>query len=213
MLRELTVDNFIKELGSNSPAPGGGSVAALSASLASALNSMVFNLTIGKKAYNELEEDKKNAINDSLNKADDLGQEFLGIMEEDTKVFLMVMDAFKLPKETEEEKNIRREKIDEAYKLALDVPFKLSKKAFELYESIEVAVNYGNINAISDAGVAALLIQTAIESAILNVKINLSSVKDESLKNSIKNQCEELITKGREKRDQLLKIVETKIGA
>lgn len=213
MLRELTVDNFIKELGSNSPAPGGGSVAALSASLASALNSMVFNLTIGKKAYNELEEDKKNCIKDSLNKTNNLGQEFLNIMEEDTTVFLMVMDAFKLPKETEEEKNIRREKIDEAYKLALDVPFKLSKKAFELYENIEVAVNYGNINAISDAGVAALLIQTAIESAILNVKINLSSVKDESLKNSIKNQCEELITKGREKRDQLLKIVETKIGA
>lgn len=213
MLRELTIDSFTKELSSNSPAPGGGSVAALSASLAASLNSMVFNLTIGKKAYNEYDEDIKKAINKSLEASEALRENFLKTMEEDTEVFMKVMAAFKLPKDTEEEKATRKEKIEEAYKLALDVPFNLSKMSYELYEHIAIAVKYGNVNAISDAGVAALLLQTAIESAVLNVKINLSSIKDEEIKNNIKSQCENLVLQGQEKRNELLKLVEEKIGA
>ncbi len=211
MLKDLTVENFLNELASNSPAPGGGSIAALSASLAAALNSMVINLTVGKKAYNAYDESVKESITESLNKTLQLKEEFLNIMEEDTQVFLKVMDAFKMPKETEEEKKLRKQKIDEAYKLALDVPRKLSKKAFQLYDYLKVSVEYGNINAISDAGVAALLLQTAIESAVLNVKINLSSVEEEEIRNSIKNECKELVEQGRHFRDELLVIVENKI--
>ncbi|MBU5590807.1 cyclodeaminase/cyclohydrolase family protein [Clostridium sp. MSJ-4] len=212
MLKELTVENFAKELASKSPAPGGGSAAALSATLAAALSSMVFNLTIGKKSYEALEEEEKKNIIKALEKTESMREEYIDLMEEDTKVFLKVMEAFKMPKETEEEKKIRKEKIDEAYKLALEVPNKLSKNCFELYKYIEVATNYGNINAISDAGVSALLIQSALEGAILNVKINLSSVEDDSLKEELSTQCENLVRNGRKKRDELLRIVEKKIG-
>ncbi|WP_032121727.1 cyclodeaminase/cyclohydrolase family protein [Clostridium amazonitimonense] len=212
MLKELTVENFAKELASKSPAPGGGSAAALSATLAAALSSMVFNLTIGKKSYEALEEEEKKNIIKALEKTENMREEYIDLMEEDTKVFLKVMEAFKMPKETEEEKKIRKEKIDEAYKLALEVPNKLSKNCFELYKYIEVATNYGNINAISDAGVSALLIQSALEGAILNVKINLSSVEDDSLKEELSTQCENLVRNGRKKRDELLRIVEKKIG-
>ncbi len=212
MLSELKVKEFIGELASNSPAPGGGSVAALSSSLAAALTSMVFNLTIGKKVYNNYDESIKDKIKTNLEVSLKLKDEFIAFMEEDTEVFLKVMDAFKLPKDTEAEKAVRKSAIDKAYKLALDVPYRLAKTSSSLYDSISVAVTYGNINAVSDAGVAALMLQSAIESAVLNVKINLSSLEEGQEKNNIKNYCNELICQGRKRRDEILEIANSKIG-
>lgn len=212
MLSELKVKEFIGELASNSPAPGGGSVAALSSSLAAALTSMVFNLTIGKKVYNNYDESIKDKIKTNLEVSLKLKDEFIAFMEEDTEVFLKVMDAFKLPKDTEDEKAVRKSAIDKAYKLALDVPYRLAKTSSSLYDSISVAVTYGNINAVSDAGVAALMLQSAIESAVLNVKINLSSLEEGEEKNNIKSYCNELICQGRKRRDEILEIANSKIG-
>lgn len=207
MLDTKSVREFISELGSNSPVPGGGSVAALSSSLASALSSMVFNLTVGKKAYNSLSEEEKAQVNSSLEVTSELKDEFLDLMNEDTVAFNSVMEAFKLPKETEEEKSIRSEKIQEGYKVAIAVPLEVAKRTFNLYEHILVAVKYGNKNAISDGGVAALMAQSAIEGAILNVRINLSGLKDEEYKKTIESEINMLSVNGLEKQKQILNIV------
>ena len=211
MLNELTIKEFINELSSNSPAPGGGSVAALSAALSAALNSMVFNLTVGKKVYNEYGDEEKEIINSSLEKSNVLKDVFLDYIEKDTEAFMEVMAAYKLPKDTEEEKNYRKNKIEESYKLALEVPRSLYLKSIELYDYIEHAVKLGNINAVSDAGVAALLLQTAIESAVLNVKINLTSLKDDNFRSLLTKECEEVIKSGLNRRNKILDSVEKKI--
>jgi formiminotetrahydrofolate cyclodeaminase len=211
MLQNLNVKEFIDELSSNSPAPGGGSAAALSAALASALGSMVFNLTINKKAYNEYEEDIKNNILKSLENTDTNKNEFLNLMDKDAEEFLELMSAFKLPKNSEEEKNLREIKIQEGYQKALEIPYKVANKAFELYKYIEIAAKYGNKNAISDAGVAALLVQTAVESAVLNVKINLSSIKDEEYKIEIEKQCKLIVEEGMIKKNSIIDIVNSKL--
>lgn len=211
MLRKMQLVEFVEELASNSPAPGGGSAAALSASLSSALCSMVFNLTIGKKAYNNLEEDKKKLIDEGLKETASLKDEFLEVIDKDSDEFLELMKAFKLPKETEEEKTKRNEEINKGYERALKVPYELAQKAFKVYDFIYTASVYGNKNAISDAGVSALLLQTAIEGAVLNVKINLSSIDDQQGKGQIQRKCDELVENGRKKRDEILDIVNSKI--
>lgn len=211
MLEKKTVKEFVEELASSSPAPGGGSVSAISASLASALTSMVCNLTVGKKSYNELEEDKKASIDETLKACEELKFKFLDLMNEDTEVFLELMKTFKMPKDTEEEKKVRSEKIQLGYKKSLEVPLSTAKAAFELYKYILIAAQYGNKNAVSDAGVAALMTQSAIEAAILNVKINMSSIKDEEYKNGIGKDIENISSESTRLREEILKIVNSKI--
>jgi methenyltetrahydrofolate cyclohydrolase len=208
MLDEKTVREFINELGSNSPAPGGGSVAALGASLASSLSAMVFSLTVGKKVYNEYSNEDKIKIDKSLEKCLKYNDEFLELMNKDTEVFLVLMSAFKLPKETIEEKSARSIKIQEGYQKALEIPMMVADEAYKIYEYVKIAASLGNKNAISDAGVSALMLQASIESAILNVKINLSSIKDETYKGEIITRCDCLIKNGRLKRDEILAIVD-----
>lgn len=211
MLEKKTVKEFVEELASSSPAPGGGSVSAISASLASALTSMVCNLTVGKKAYNELDEDKKVSIDETLKACEELKFKFLDLMNEDTEVFLELMKTFKMPKDSEEEKKVRSENIQLGYKKSLEVPLSTAKAAFELYKYILIAAQYGNKNAVSDAGVAALMTQSAIEAAILNVKINMSSIKDEEYKNGIGKDIENISSEGTRLREEILKIVNSKI--
>jgi len=207
MLDQKTVREFINELGSNSPAPGGGSVAALGASLASALGAMVFNLTVGKKAYNEYSDEDKMLVNKNLEQCLEQKDKFLELMNKDTEAFLILMSAFKLPKETEEEKKVRSLKIKEGNQKALEIPLTVAEESYKIYEYIRIAAILGNKNAISDAGVSALMLQASIESAILNVKINLSSIKDEAYKEEIKTRCNELVEQGRLKRDEILSVV------
>lgn len=211
MLDQKTVREFINELGSNSPAPGGGSVAALGSSLASALCSMVFNLTIDKKVYNAYSEEDKMIVDKNLEQCLNHKEEFLDLMNSDAEVFLTLMSAFKLPKQSDEEKKIRSKKIQEGYKAALEIPLKVAEDSYKIYMHVKVAAELGNKNAISDAGVAALMLQASIESAILNVKINLSSIKDETYKEEVTSRCKELVQCGREKRDEVLAIVHESI--
>ncbi len=211
MLQNLTVKGFIDELGSKSPAPGGGSVAALSASLASSLASMVFNLTIGKKEYMEYEKSLKENIDEASEKVNMCKEEFLELMERDTNAFLSLMDAFKMPKNTEEEIKERKEKIAQGNKEALEIPLEVANKAYELYDYIFIAVKYGNKNAVSDAGVAASLTATALEGAILNVKINIMGLKDEAYKEELKNKCNELLEKSKNRKQEIMGIIEEKL--
>ncbi|MBK5240542.1 cyclodeaminase/cyclohydrolase family protein [Clostridium sp.] len=211
MLDQKTVREFIKELGSNFPAPGGGSVAALGSSLASALCAMVFNLTVDKKTYNEYSEENKMIVDKNLAQCVNHKEEFLDLMNSDAEVFLSLMSTFKLSKQSDEEKKLRSQKIQEGYKAALEIPMKVAEESYKIYMHVKIAAELGNKNALSDAGVAALMLQASIESAVLNVKINLSSIKDETYKEEITSKCEKLIKCGRKKRDEVLAIVNESI--
>ncbi|GAA0124105.1 cyclodeaminase/cyclohydrolase family protein [Clostridium sp. ATCC 25772] len=211
MLDKKTIREFMSELASNSPAPGGGSVSAVAASLSASLVSMVCNLTIGKKSYEALSEEEKLQVDNSLKVCDVVKDEFLDLMNEDTEVFLELMKAFKMPKESDEEKKARSAKIQLGYKGSLEVPLKTAKKTFSLYDYILAVAKYGNKNAVSDAGVAALMAQSGLESAILNVKINVTSIKDEEYVKNVKAEIEHLVNDGRARRDEILAIVESKL--
>ncbi len=174
MLTHKTVKEFLDELASSSPAPGGGSVAALCGSLASALCSMVCRLTIGKKKYADVS-DELQAV---LEKTEFYRNEFTRLIDEDTKVFNLVMEAYKLPKETEEDLAARSAAIEEALKKAVDVPMEVLKYTSEVIELAINVANKGNINSISDASVGALLLQTTGLSALYNILINLKSIQD-----------------------------------
>lgn len=212
MLQQLTLKDFVDELGSKSPAPGGGSIAALSASLASALAAMVFNLTIGKKEYMEYEDKLRKNIDESLEKVQFHKEEFLNLMERDTDAFLSLMEAFRMPKNTEEEAKARKEKINQGNKESLELPLEVAEKAYKLYDYIYTAVKYGNKNAVSDAGVAASLVQTAVEGAILNVKINITGLKDEERKKELKDRCNNLLKESKKIKEDIMGIIEAKLA-
>ena len=207
MLDKMHINEFIDDLASNLPAPGGGSVAALCGSLGAALTSMVFNLTVGKKAYLALGDDERESVDAGLVKANELKDEFLKLMNEDTEAFNKLMAAFKMPKETEEEKSVRSQIIQEAYKGATNVPLEVARKAYDIYEIIEIAIDHGNKNAISDAGVAALLAQATIEGAIMNVKINLGSIKDEEFTSAIREEIRVISEDGMRLQQEILATV------
>lgn len=207
MLDNMHINEFVNELASDSPAPGGGSVAALCGSLGAALTSMVFNLTIGKKVYLTLSEEEKASIDIGLFKATELKAEFLRLINEDIEAFNKLMAAFKMPKETEEEKIERSLAIQDAYKDATNVPLEVARKAYDIYEIIEIAIDHGNKNVISDAGIAALLAQTTIEGAIMNIKINLGSIKDEEFTASLREEIKVISEDGIRLQQEILKII------
>ena len=172
----LTVNDFLKQLSSDAPAPGGGSASALAGALAAALVNMVANLTRGKEKFAEVEDEMVKLAQD----AEDIRQQLMSLMEEDTKAFQQVMSAFRLPKETENEKKQRQDKIQEAMIYAAEVPLKTAQTALKVLELAQIAAEKGNPNAASDAGVATLLAWAAVEGAALNVKTNLGFIKDKS---------------------------------
>lgn len=188
MLIEKTVRGFIDETASNSPAPGGGSIAALSASSSAALIAMVANLTVGKEKFTDVEEEMQEVIR----KATAFKDMFLEYIDKDANSFNAAMAAFKLPKETEEEKAHRAKMIQEGYKGAANVPFTVGKEAFKLMELAEFVVEKGNQNAVTDGAVAAMQARTAVHSAFYNVKINLGSIKDEEYVAKMRSEMKEL---------------------
>jgi len=208
MLIDKKVHNFLDELASNSPTPGGGSVAALAGALGAALISMVGNLTIGKKKYEDVEEDIKKIISSS----EKLRYELSQLIEEDVMAFNNFMATYKMPKETEDEKKIRAEKIQESLIEAAKVPLTVAYKCLEVLSLSKEVAEKGNINVISDAGVAALMAEAALESAILNVKINLTMIKDEKVRTELSSSIKEILLKEKEQKEKVLEIIDGKIG-
>lgn len=169
-----SINAFLDELASSSPAPGGGSVAALSGALGAALTSMVCNLTIGKKKYADVEEDMKKILTES----EKLRATFAALAGKDIQAFDKVMEAYALPKDTEPQKALRAAAIREATKEATLVPLEVMKHCIDALALAKEVAAKGNTNSVSDAGVSALMLHAACESAALNVRINLTGITD-----------------------------------
>ena len=173
-LTDKPVTNFLDQLASNAPAPGGGSVAALSGALGAALVSMVCNLTLRKKGYDDVQDD----IKDLVARSEVLRHELTDLLEEDVAAYTAYSQAAKMPRTTEEEKAQRKEAMQAALKNATDVPIRIAEAAVKVMGLCRPAAEKGNKWAVSDAGVAVLMAEAALRSAALNVLINLGSIKD-----------------------------------
>ncbi|QEK13082.1 cyclodeaminase/cyclohydrolase family protein [Crassaminicella thermophila] len=188
MLVDMNLKAFLDKTASSDPVPGGGSIAALGGAISAALTEMVAALTIGKKKYVEVEEEMKEVAKAAL----EFRNKFVDDIDRDSDAFNEVMAAFKLPKETEEEKEKRKAAIQEATKKAALVPLEVAKDAFKIMEVIEKVVVKGNQNAVTDGAVAAMMARTAVLSALYNVKINLGSIKDEAFVEKVTKEVEVL---------------------
>lgn len=174
MLTERTVSQFLDELASHSPAPGGGSVAALSGAVGAALTSMVCHLTIGKKKYADVQEE----ISMVLDQSERLRRELTELIDKDTDAFNMVMAAFGLPKSNEQEQTARNAAIQEATKQATLVPLSVMSLCEQSLHLAATVAAKGNRNSASDAGVSALMLQASCAGAALNIRINLGGISD-----------------------------------
>ncbi|NMB41803.1 MAG: cyclodeaminase/cyclohydrolase family protein, partial [Firmicutes bacterium] len=143
--------------------------------------------------------------------AEDIRQQLMSLMEEDTKAFQQVMSAFRLPKETEDEKKQRQDKIQEAMIYAAKIPLKTAQTALKVLELAQIAAEKGNPNAISDAGVAALLAWAGVEGAALNVKINLGSIKNEKIQQQLEAAIDAVTSTAKELRDKIVLEVKAKL--
>ena len=206
-LASLKVSDFLSELASKSPAPGGGSVAALSGALGSSLTSMVCNLTIGKEKYKNVEDE----IIQILKKSENLRKKLTELIDKDTEAFNDVMKAFKMPKETENQIKKRKQAIQNGYKTASQVPFETAQTCEKILDIAMFVAKNGNENSITDSGVSALIAKAGVEGAILNVKINLGSIQDEEFVKKLSSKLDKMDINCKQKTEEILKIVHNKM--
>ena len=175
-LVEQRVIDFVAATASKEPTPGGGAIAALTAATGAALAEMVANLTFGKKGYEAVQTE----MEELQAKAEAIRNRMLELSQADADVFNIFMNALGLPKNTDEEKAARTAAIQQAYKDAAMVPFEIGELANQIFDLAELASRKGNQNLITDGIIAAINARAAVKSAFLNVRINLSGIKDES---------------------------------
>jgi len=212
MLVERTVKEFIGDVASSNPTPGGGSVAALVGSIGGALTNMVGNLTIGKKIYEEVPAEMKEKMEKNAKDVEKVVERLVDLIDEDSTAFDGVMSAFKLPKDSEEDKEKRSIAIQEGYKKALEVPLSCAKECYKILELQDVFATHGNINAITDVGVGTLLAYSGLEGALFNVTINLKSIKDETYRKKTEETVNNLLKDGKELKEELLRVVYNRLG-
>ncbi len=205
--RDQKLDDFLEDLASSKPAPGGGSAAAVAGALGAALSSMVANLTLGKKKYKEVEDE----FEDILERAEKLRGDFLKAIAEDIEVYNEVMAAYGLPKETEEEKEKRRQTLQSALKGATEPPFKMAELAVEVLGLSKECAESGNEHAVTDAGASAILAEATVQTSLLNVDINLSSISDSSFVEEGKQRRKNLSEKAKKRMEEVLEITNEKI--
>ena len=185
-LKTLSVQDFVTAAASEAPTPGGGAVAAVTAATGAALAEMVANLTIGKKGY----EDVKDVMVDLQQRAQVIRERSLELAQADADAFGLFMNALALPKETDEEKAIRKEALQNAYKSAGSVPFEIGELANQIFDLADIAVQQGNTNLVTDGAIAAINARAAVRAAFLNVRINLMGIKDEAFNKEMREKME-----------------------
>lgn len=207
-LVKMTVKGFAEETSRESPAPGGGSVAAYMGALGAALGTMVANLSSHKPGW----DDRWEEFSRWADKGQALSDELLVLVDEDTRAFNKIMEAFGLPKKTDEDKRLRSEAIQAATLFATQVPLQTMQAAFGAFELCQAMAEQGNPNSVSDAGVGALAARAAVLGAGLNVKINATSLKDRETADKMIAEAEQLIAEAQKKEAEIIGIVERKIN-
>jgi len=208
MQSEKPLQTFLNELASSAPAPGGGAAAALCGALSGALTSMVCNLTIGKKKFIAVEPEMQTVLEHS----ERLRRRFTKLIEEDELAFNVLIDAFKLPKDTEAEKEIRTAKVQEATKKAALAPLEMMNLCCELLPLALAGAVKGNPNVVSDAGVSAITAGAAAQAAALNVHINLLGIKDRVWAEEKFAEMNRMLKEVKEMSDTVMKAVTQKLS-
>ena len=207
-LVKLDLRQFCNETLSDSPAPGGGSVAALLGALGTSLGGMVANLSAGKRGW----EDQLAFFSNWAVKAQQLKDEMLFLVDEDTAAFNKVMVAFALPRESAAEKAARTEAIQAASKYAAEIPLRVMETAAKAYDLLAAMAEKGNPASISDVGVGLLAVRACIEGAGLNVRINLAGLKDEKVKTALREELRKIRSDSEARFKTVYGAVDTKLG-
>lgn len=203
MLADLTIKDFLDRVASGDPIPGGGSVAALNGAIAAALAMMVARLTIGRKEY-EMSEEVMLHVQALTSR---LQGEFVALIEKDAEAYNAVFACFKMPKHTDEEKKNRSTAIQEATKQAAFVPLEVARKAVEMMSVIADVARLGNRNAVTDACISMMTAQTAVLSALMNVRINLISLKDKELAERLQDEADTIEQLAHQQSKELLNAI------
>jgi len=206
-LVNMSLESFMHETASESVAPGGGSVSAYMGSLGAALGAMVANLSAHKRGWDERWEE----FSEHAEEGKRIREDLLKLVDEDTRAFNAIMDAFRMPKTTDSELAQRKKAIEEATLEAIRVPFSVMEKAFSGFALAEAMVEKGNPGSVTDAGVGALALQAAIEGAWLNVRVNATEMKDHPEVGRILASGEEILNKSKDYRDKILEQVHTSL--
>lgn len=207
MIKEQQIQVFLDELASSASTPGGGGAAAIMGAMGAALVSMVCNLTVGKEKYADVEDELKAVLEQS----EALRARLTDMIQADVEVFDRVMASYGMPKSTDEEKAARSAEIQEALKAATDVPLECAKASAEVIALSRAAAEKGNLNVISDAGVAVVAGFAALKSAALNVNINIGGIKDEAFVADRRQQLFEVLDGCGWDTEEIYQIVERKL--
>jgi formiminotetrahydrofolate cyclodeaminase len=205
---DMGVQEFIEELASNSPAPGGGSVAALAGSLSAALTSMVAQLTANQSGASEQERERMRQV---LDQAPSLMHSLGKHVDEDTAAFNRVMDAYRMPKGTGDEREQRSRSIQQALQAAAEHPLRVAGECLQLLDCCRAAVQYGNPNALSDAGVAVLMAHSGVVGALLNVTINLGGIKDPECRERMQAEKDRIAKAADELRREIMETLSARL--
>ena len=207
MINDKPIHQFLDELASKHPTPGGGSAAAIIGAMGAALVSMVCHLTIGKKNYEAVEAEMR----ELLERAEKLRERLTALVQTDVEAFDRVMVAYGLPKDSDEQKQVRSQAIQDALKAATDVPLECAKAAAEIVESSRIAAEKGNRNVVSDAGVAVVAGYAALRSAALNVQVNTAAIKDQAFVSSRLKELDEILAHAEQANREIYRIVQEKL--
>lgn len=207
MLADLTIKGFLAETAGSAPVPGGGSISALNGAIAAALTEMVANLTIGRKKYAEVEGQMRTIATEAVL----IRKRLTEYIDRDSEAYDRVFSAFKLPKETPEQQAARSREIQDATKEAANVPMRVAHEIGSVMETIIFVAHKGNQNAITDACVAMMAARACVLGALLNVRINLASIKDEEFVRTMSRQADELEATAIRAERKLLDWVKTKL--
>lgn len=205
--KNQSLQDFLNRTAANTPVPGGGSISALNGAIASALAEMLANLTIDKKNYTEVEDEMKTTIHDMGL----LRTRFLEDIDRDAEAYKLMFEAFKLPKETEEQKLNRINQIQHATKQATLIPMEIAQRAFTLMDTIAYTTRNGNKNAITDGCISMMTCRTAVLGALLNVRVNLGSIKDTDFVKLLGDKCSSMEVEVIQKEQKLIDWVKTSL--
>lgn len=211
MLVDMTIRDFMEDLQAKDTTLVGGSAAALVGSVGTALMTMVGNLTFGKKAYEALDDETKKAFEESFEGFAKLRDQLYNSVDKDKEVFEEYMNALKMPRDTDEEKEARKQALAKTTVEALEVPLETARQALGILRLGQVFADNGNAHAITDVGVGALMAYAAVEGALFNVIINLNGIKDEAYAAEKRKESDDIVAEAKKLRDEILATVYSRI--